>query len=273
MENKKILPNKEKIIELYNGIICFVESFSNKVKNTKDEIKSTSFLENLKNIYSNITSDKVEGNDLIEAINFLKKYNFDMDKEGKLLLFYKKFLNKEDSLNKIEEKIKLYLEYGFTDFNHGSELTTQDIDNLRIFNKLLKDNILNKDIKTDENLFCTINSVLKNNDIFYQKYISFLDIYNHIDFFDEKNYIFELINKFKSFLSIKIYFDNSKKLYDYNCENKYDYTSKDIEHLMKGYNEKKIERDETDEEFELIIENIKNFIEIINHLLKSGYIS
>ena len=73
MENKKILPNKEKIIELYNGIICFVESFINKVKNTKDEIKSTSFLENLKNIYSNITSDKVEGNYLIEAINFLKK--------------------------------------------------------------------------------------------------------------------------------------------------------------------------------------------------------
>lgn len=243
MENKKILSSKEKIIELYNGIICFVESFINKVKKTKDEIKSTSFLENLKNIYSKITSDKVEGNDLIEAINFLKKYNFDMDKEEKLLLFYKKFLNKEDLLNKIDEKIKLYLECGFTDFNHGSELTTEDTDNLRIFNKLLKDNILNKDIKTDENLFCTINSVLKNNDIFYQKYISFLDIYNDIDFFDKKNYFFELINEFKSFLQIKIYFDNSKKLYDYNCENKHDYTSKDIERLINEYHKNKIKKD------------------------------
>ena len=179
MENKKILPNKEKIIELYNGIICFVESFSNKVKNTKDEIKSTSFLENLKNIYSNITSDKVEGNDLIEAINFLKKYNFDMDKEGKLLLFYKKFLNKEDSLNKIEEKIKLYLEYGFTDFNHGSKLSTEDIDNLRIFNKLLKDNILNKDIKTDEKLIDFLKEEYRTNKEIFERCENYHDINNY----------------------------------------------------------------------------------------------
>jgi len=61
-------------------------------------INKTNFLEKFKEIYSILLYDKIEESELFEAIKFLKKYNFDINKENNSLNFYIEFLGKEDSL-------------------------------------------------------------------------------------------------------------------------------------------------------------------------------
>ena len=230
-----------------------------------------------------------------KKVNYLKPLNF-----------YIEFLGKEDSLFLIGLS-DYFLGYILDEVEEENDMEAPFkprktdmiyIDNLEFIINFFRDNILNKDIKTDEDLFYTFNSELENNNDFYNKFRKMLDLYKEFFsdyfYFSEKNIymILNVMNEFITDSSITVDYDDVKKIYYYviRLKNNEIYSSNQIEQYIKEYNEyktkniygenlfdfyyiegNKINENELVKTFRTIIKDLTNLICVINYLLNSGY--
>ena len=282
--------NKDKISKLIQSIIYFIKSFD-KIKN----IEKTNFLENFEHVFNTLNSSEVSGDEIKEAIELLKKYDFDIKKETGLTKFYELLLGKEEAITFIktikDRNLDIRNLNEFIDESETSELQTSDIDNLlnvySFFEKLME----NKNIKTDENLL----NIFKNN-FLKEKNID-INIQNYLNTYGEIVQLYESYGenpemtkqKIESLLeesTLYLYKDKKDDLFTFKLEyrnknnNKVESSENQLEELRNkilltstssNNNEEKNDKSGLTKKYIKLIENLTKLTKTLNSLLKAGY--
>ena len=293
--------NKDKVSKLLNGIIYFIESY-NKIK----KIEPTEFLNNFKSTYETIMSNGVSGEEIKNAIDLLKKYDYDIKNETSLNKFYELLLGKEEAILFIKQIKDTNLDIRnlneFIDETDNSQLQTTDIDNLmdvyRFFIKLMD----NKQIKNDETLLKLFRKEFeqnKDNKDIVIKMQGYLNIYGEIiqlynSYHTNPEMTREKVISILKDSTVKIYKDTNLNLFTFNIQyasqNNKPIEINELEELrnkllMSSTNTKSLNKEDEGEqneqnikskekitnEFKTLIDNIKQLNETLNSLLKSGY--
>ena len=292
--------NKDKVSKLLNGIIYFIEAYD-KI----NKIQQTNFLENFKSTYKAITSNGVSGEEIKNAIDLLKKYDYNINYETSLIKFYDLLLGNEKAILFIKEIKDSNLDIRnlneFIDESENSELQTTDVDNLmdvyRFFMKLMN----NKNIKTDEILLKTFRQEFDKNNGIEIKLQGYINTYGEIiqlyeSYHENPEMTTQKIISILQESSVKLYKDSKLNLFTfsikYTNQNGIDKTAEinELEELRNkilmsstNTNALKKEGEEEDEqnnkvskekitkEYITLIDNIKQLNETLNSLLKSGY--
>ena len=282
--------NKDKISKLIQSIIYFIKSFD-KIKN----IEKTNFLENFEHVFNTLNSSEVSGDEIKEAIELLKKYDYDIKKETGLTKFYELLLGKEEAITFIktikDRNLDIRNLNEFIDESETSELQTSDIDNLlnvySFFEKLME----NKNIKTDENLL----NIFKNN-FLKEKNID-INIQNYLNTYGEIVQLYESYGenpemtkqKIESLLeesTLYLYKDKKDDLFTFKLEyrnknnNKVESSENQLEELRNkilltssssNNNEEKNDKSGLTKKYIKLIENLTKLTKTLNSLLKAGY--
>ena len=295
---------RDKISMLLKGIIYFIEVY-NKIK----KIEITDFMNNLKAQEKIISSDEVNGKEINNTIEFLKKYEYDIKKETSLFIFYELLYEKEESILFIKKLRETNFEIRnlneFIDENENKQLDITDIDNLidvyTFFIKLIN----NENIKTDEDFIKLFGQEFNEDKTIIRKLQEYLKVYGEIiqlfKLYDENPVMtIQKINKILQDSNVQIYKEENTDTFSFDVN--YIYESESIKELKKASkneleelrnkillsstnNKITIKREETNEEeekneinkqkitkeFVNLIDDIKNLNKTLNSLLKSGY--
>ena len=281
--------NIEKISKLIQSIIYFIEAFD-KIK----KIEKTAFLDKFKQMFNTINSSEVNGDEIKDAINLLKKYDYDIKNETALTKFYELLLGKEESITFIKTIKDRNLEIRnlneFIDESESSELQTSDIDNLinvfSFFEKLME----NKNIKTDENLLKIFKEKFnkeKQIEIKLQNYLnSYGDIIQLYESYGENPEM--TIQKIQNLLkesTLYLYKDEKNELFTFKLEyknnkkNKVESSESQLEELRNklllsstsSNNDDILNKSELTKKYIKLIENLTKLTKTLNSLLKAGY--
>ena len=286
--------NKEKIQRLIEGILYFIQAYS-KIVN----IQETEFLGNLIKENEILKSKSVSGEQIKDSIKLLEKLNYNINKETSLIKFYELFLGKEESLFFIKKIKDANLEIRnlneFIDENENSQLQTTDIDNLLDVYTFFKTLMENKDIKTDENFYKKFRTNFEKKENIIIKLQGYLSSYGEIiqlfQLYDEnpemttqkiynllKNSIVEIFNENNDYFSYHIkYMNQSEKIIEADIneidelKNKILISSTNTNLIKEEGTENNINKEKLTNNFIVLIDNIKQLINTLNSLLKSGY--
>ena len=287
--------NKDKVERLIQGIIYFIESYEKII-----QIKETEFIKSLRREFEILNSKEVTGENIQESIKLLMKYNYDINNETSLIKFYEIYLGKEESILFIKKIKEANLEIRnlneFIDENENSQLQTTDIDNLldvyTFFNNIME----NKDIKTDENFHNNFRNNFEN----YKNII--IKLQGYLSSYGEIIQLFQLYNETPEMTTQKIYnilkdsyleifkeekndsFSFNLKYYNQKNEltqvgkneidelkNKILISSTYTNLLKEEGKEDKINKELITNQFITLIDNIKQLINTLNCLLKTGF--
>lgn len=292
---------RDKISMLLRGIIYFIGAY-NKI----NKLEITDFMNNLKKTYETIVSDEVSGEEIKEATELLKKYEYDVKKETSLIRFYELLYEKEDSIIFMKEIKDSHLEIRnlteFIDETENKSIDITDIDNLievyTFFLKLME----NKDIKTDEDFLQIFGKEFNLNKSIIRKLQEYLKVYYEIiqlfkSYYENPEMTKQKIGRILQDSNIEIFKEKLNDLYTFNIS----YKSQDEESIKIEINELKELRnkillssantnslkrtDNNDEEeenneinskklvseFVNLIDNTNYLIKTLNSLRKSGY--
>ena len=286
--------NKDKISSLIQSIIYFIESFG-KIKN----IEKTNFSEKFEQAFNILNSSEVTGEDISEAIDLLKKYEYDIKKETGLTKFYKLLLGKEEAITFIKTIKDRNLEIRnlneFIDESETSELQTSDIDNLlnvySFFDKLME----NKKITTDENflkIFKNLFAKEKNIEINLQNYLNtYGEIIQLYESYGENPEM--TIQKIQSLLEesrLYLYKDEKNDLFTFKLEYKnknnnkvesFEYQLEELRNKLllssstsnnnEANNDNILNKSELTKKYIILIENLSKLTKTLNSLIKAGY--
>ena len=281
--------NKDKISKLIQSIIYFIQSF-NKIK----KIETTNFLERFEKAFNTINSNGVSGDEIKEAIDLLKKYDYDIKKETGLTKFYELLLGKEDAIIFIKTIKDRNLEIRnlneFIDESETSELQTSDIDNLLNVYSFFDRLIVNKSINTDENLLKIFKS-----QFLKEKHIE-INLQNYLNTYGEIIQLYEsygenpemTVQKIQSLLensTLYLFKDEKNDLFTFKLEyrnknnNKVESSENQLEELRNKIlltsttlnNEENNDKSKLTKKYIKLIENLTKLTKTLNSLLKAGY--
>ena len=282
--------NKEKISKLIQSIIYFIETF-NKIK----KIEKTNFLESFEQAFNTINSSEVSGDEIKEAIELLKKNDYDIKKETGLTKFYELLLGKEEAITFIktikDRNLDIRNLNEFIDESETSELQTSDIDNLLNVYSFFEKMMENKNIKTDENLLKIFKSQFlkeKNIDINIQNYLNsygeIIQLYESygenpemtkqkIESLLEQSTLYLYKDKKNDLFTFKLEYNNNKNIKVESSENQLEELRNKIllTSTSLNNNEENNDKSELTKKYIKLIENLTKLTKTLNSLLKAGY--
>ena len=288
---------RDKIALLLRGIIYFIETY-NKI----NKIEITDFMTNLKKTSEIISSDKVTKEEIEEASELLKKYEYDVKKETSLIKFYELLYGKDDSILFIKEIKDSNLEIRnlseFIDETENKQIDITDIDNLievySFFLKLME----NQDIKTDEDFLLNFGKEFNQKKSIIRRLQEYLKVYFEIyqlfrSYYENPEMTIQTIAKILQDSKIEIFKEKKFDQFTFNIfysnqnqqfvkaetseleelRNKILLSSTNTNLVKRNENEdnNEIDRKKIIKDFVNVIDNIKYLIKTLNSLLKSGY--
>ena len=289
---------KDKVVKLLDGIIKFIETYD-KIKN----IQKTDFINQFKETYKTVNLNGVSGEEIKNAIDLLKKYDYDVDHKTTIIKFYELLLGKEESIlfiKKIKDSdLDIRNLNEFIDENENSQLQTTDVDNLMDVYKFFINLMNNEEIKTDETLLKIFRKEFDKNKDIVIKLQGYLNTYGEIiqlyqSYHENPEMTIQKIDSILKESSVKLYKEQQLNLFTFSInyinQNNQNVEAKinELEELrnkilMSSTNTNVLKNEEEDEqnkriskekitkEFVTLIDNIKQLNDTLNSLLKSGY--
>ena len=288
LRDLKNFSGKYKILKIIKGMTTFIESFK-----TLRGIKMTEFIVKLKDTFEIISSNDVKSGQIASAIIYLKNYNFEIDIETSLTVFYELMIDKEESINFIKKIIDDNFEIrNLNDFidESASELQISDIENLIYVFSFYHKFINNPKITTDQELIEIFNEeyIKDKNIAFHMK--GYLKTYGEIillynTFRDNPESTIETIENLLKNSSLQLDKDEESNKFAYSINNKNINALEELRNkiLMTNANKSKQEKEKDGEkkndkdkaqitkEYINLIDNIKQLNKTLNNLIKSGY--
>ena len=286
--------NKMKISRLLDGIIYFIKTYQKIVK-----ISLTGFTKNFENNLINLNKKNITGQEIQEINKFLFSLNYDINKESSIINFYRIFLGKEDSLLFIKRIKESNLEIRnlneFIDENENSQLQVSDIDNLldvfTFFEVLMSDNT----IKTDKDFHDKFQKNFLENKYLPIKMQGYFGCYGEIiqlyQLYGENSEmtvqkVNNILNESDVFIledqngifSFEIFYQNQNgeriKLIPNELDelkNKLLISSTNSSKIKKKKGKEDKEKKALTDDFVNLLDGIKELIDTLNNLIKSGY--
>ena len=278
--------NKYKILLLIKGIITFIEVF-----NVLHPIKKTEFLDKLKSNLLLIESNEVESAQIISAVEYLKQFKCDLDKNTSIVIFYKMIIEKEESINFIKTIKDINFEIrNLNDFidDSASELQISDIENLAYVYSFYLKIINNNKIDTDKELIEQFNDeYIKDKNIafhiqnYLKTYGEIINMYNSIE--DNQGSTIDSVESLLKHSSLELFKDKQSNSFIYTINKKRINELEEIRNkiLMTNANKAKQKNEKNDDkekdkaqiikEYVSLLDNIKQLNKTLNNLVKSGY--
>ena len=256
-------------------------------------------MEKFEQVFNEINSSEVIGEEIKEAIDFLNKNEYDIKKETGLTKFYELFLGKEEAITFIkmikDKNIEIRNLNEFINESENSELQTSDIDNLlyvySFFDKLIENN----KIKKDENLLKIFKSQ------FLKETHIAINLQNYLNSYGEIIQLYEsyaenpemTIQKIQCLLeesNIYLFKDEKKELFTLKLEykNKNDIEVESSEYQLEELrnilllsscnsnnneenNDNILNKSKLTEKYIKLIDNFSKLTKTFNSQLKAGY--
>ena len=294
MENQELKSQTEKIAILFKGIIYFIEEYNRWMKDKGKDFKLTDFITRLNQIYKNLSADIKEKKVLDDSLDFLKKYNFDINNQNNFVEFFDLIFKNKDSLIIITLDYDFYellnnsiSSYYYDESTYLNETDINDAINIYFFFKRIKE----KMNKTDKDFFINFNSELNEDKYLFENFRNYVVIYNDIldlyyDLRDPEYKVVKEINNIMQNSKINI-FINDNIVYTFGITNSYLTFSKEILQkklkvykifIEKNQNKHKYNKDsinikekEIFNKFSFIYDNLNILVSIINNLFQFGY--